>query len=83
MELFGVSPHISSSSLISAIAFVALLEFGREELGHLSGVLSHCIRCIGLGSLRGFGLIEGVSTLVVLLPSWPCFLCGVVAFVAL
>ena len=29
------------------------------------------------------GTLEGLLTLVVLLPSWPCRLCGVVAFVAL
>jgi hypothetical protein len=71
-----------------------LLEFGREELGHLSGVLSHCIRCIVLGSLRGFDLVEGVFDLsgvlvafvalqpfVSLSSLWRGSLCGVVAFV--
>ena len=66
--------HSFSSSLIPPIACVALLVFGREELGHLSGVLSHCIRCIGLSSLRGFDLVEcvfvlgGVRALVAIVP---------------
>ena len=39
-EIFGVHPSFCSSSLIPPIAFVALLEFGSEGLGHLSGVLA-------------------------------------------
>ena len=74
-----------SSSLIPPIAFVALLEFGSEGLGHLSGVLCHCIRCIGLSSLRCFGLV-GVREFY-LLGSWNprrlVDLSGGVAFVAL
>jgi hypothetical protein len=39
-EIFGVHPPFCSSSLITPIAFVALLEFGSEILENLSGVLS-------------------------------------------
>ena len=37
---FGVHTPFCSSSLIPPIVFVALLEFGSEGLGHLSGVLA-------------------------------------------
>ena len=73
----GVSWCFSSfvlPPLFPQLLLLALLEFGREELGHPSGVLSHCIRCIGLSSLRGFDLVEcvfllsGVLALVAILP---------------
>jgi hypothetical protein len=40
LEQFGVSPPICSSFIISPIGFVALLEFERERLEHLCGVLA-------------------------------------------
>ena len=39
-EKFGVPLPICSSSLIPPIAFVALLEFEREGLEQLSGILA-------------------------------------------